>query len=165
MGVRTIIFKEEMSRYVFNMTAGMFGRIVLLGAVAGAVTWLLALALERYLLTPFFCGADGSITICMNSTMIASNISAVMVGVMAVPILAMISMKRALLVVIAAVAALWGVAAWVAGPWYVSLLWTVLGYAVVFAALAWINRLRGDLAAILFIVLFVVLARLVISFT
>lgn len=124
---------------------------------------MLALALERYMLTPFFCGAEDNISICMNSTMIASNIAAVLVGVMTVPILAMISMKRALLVVIAAVVALWGVAAWVASPWYVSLLWTVLAYGAVYGAVAWINRLRGDLGAILFIVIFVVLARLVLS--
>lgn len=163
MGVRTIVFREEMSRYIFNITASTFGRVVLLGALVGAITWLLALALERYMLTPFFCGGEDSVALCLNSTVVASNIAAVLVGVMTVPLLAMISMKRALLVVSAAVVALWGVAAWVAGPWYVSLLWTIAAYAAVYAVLTWINRLRGDISAIIFVVLFVVLARVALS--
>ena len=163
MGVRTIVFREEMSRHIFNITASTFGRVVLLGALAGAITWLLALALERYMLTPFFCGGEDSVALCLNSTVVASNIAAVLVGVMTVPLLAMISMKRALLVVSAAVVALWGVAAWVAGPWYVSLLWTIAAYAAVYAVLTWINRLRGDISAIIFVVLFVVLARVALS--
>src|SRR5690606_7895482 len=138
-------------RYIFNITASTFGRVVLLGALAGAITWLLALALERYMLTPFFCGGEDSVALCLNSTVVASNIAAVLVGVMTVPLLAMISMKRALLVVSAAVVALWGVAAWVAGPWYVSLLWTIAAYAAVYAVLTWINRLRGDISAIIFV--------------
>ena len=164
MALRAIIFREEMSRYFFNMTASVFGKIVLLGAGAGLATWLIGWVLNQYILTPFFCGDPDSISICLNSTVISSNIAAVLVGIMVVPILAMISMKRALLVVIAAIVALWGVAAWIAGPWYVSLIWTVLAYAAVYAALAWINRLRGDLAAIVFIVMFVVIVRAVLAF-
>lgn len=163
MAIRTIIFKEEMSRYIFNMSAAAFGRILILGSVAGLATWLLAFAINSYIVEPFFCNSEASMGVCLNSTFISANIAAVLVGVMSVPVLAMISMKRALLVVIAAVAALWNVAAWVGGEWYVSLILTVLAYAAVFAAVVWINRLRGDLAAIVFLVLFVVLARLILS--
>ena len=41
MGMKEVIFKEEMSRYIFNMSAGVFGRIVALGARAGFAVWLL----------------------------------------------------------------------------------------------------------------------------
>ena len=109
MGVRAIIFKEEMSRYIFNMSAGAFARIVALGAAAGLVTWLLAYAINHYMMVPFFCNNDSATSVCLNSTTISANIAAVLVGVMIVPILAMISMKRALLVVVAAVIALWNV--------------------------------------------------------
>lgn len=163
MGVRAVVFKEEMSRYIFNMTSGVFGRILLLGAGSGLVTWLLAYAINQYVVMPFFCSNGEAAGICVNSTFVSANIAAVLVGIMVVPILAMISMKRSLLVVIAAIAALWNVAAWVGGEWYISLLLTVLAYMVVFAAVAWINRLRGDLAAIVFLVIFVVLARLAIT--
>ncbi len=152
-----------MSRYIFNMSASVFVRIVALGAAAGLVTWLLAYAINHYMMVPFFCNNDSATSVCLNSTTISANIAAVLVGVMIVPILAMISMKRALLVVIAAVIALWNVAAWVGGSWYASLLWTIFAYVAVFAVMAWINRLRGDLAAIIFLGIFVVLARLALT--
>lgn len=163
MGIRSTIFKEEMSRYIVNMTAGVFGRSVLIGAGAGFLTWILGWVANRYVVMPFFCEAQENVSICMNSTVISSNIAAVFVGIMVVPLFAMVATKRALLVVIGAVAALWGVAAWVAGDWWMSLLWTVAAYAGVYAALAWINRLRGTLAAIVCVVAFVVLARLILS--
>lgn len=163
MSVRTTIFKEEASRYIFNMTFGDFMRVILIGAGAGLATWVLALVLDRYMISPFFCGNDSNISICLNSNAIASNIAAILVGIMTVPILAVVSIKRVLLVVIAAVIALWGIASWVAGAWYVSLLWAVLAYAAVFAALVWINRLRSDVAAIIFITLFVFLIRAVVA--
>lgn len=165
MGVAAIIFKEEMSRYMFNMTAGTFLRVITLGVSAGLLTWLMAFVMDKYLLTPIICADPTSATsICLNSTVVSANIAAVLVGIMTVPMLAMIHMKRALIVVVAAVASLWSVAAWMAGPWYMSLLWTIVAYAAVYAALSWINRLRGDLAAILFLIIFAVLARLVFIF-
>lgn len=163
MGIRSTIFKEEMSRYIVNMTAGMFVRSVLLGAAAGLLTWVLGWVANKYIVTPFFCEAQENVSICMNSTMISSNVAAVFVGIMMVPLFAVVATKRALLVVVGVVAALWGVAAWVAGPWWISLLWTIAAYATVYAALAWINRLRGTLAAIVCIVIFVVLARLILT--
>jgi len=163
MGVKAVIFKEEMSKYIFNMSAGAFWRVVFLGASAGLFTWLLALALDKYMLTPIFCADASGASICANSTVVAANVAAVLVGVMTVPLLAVIHIKRALLVVIMAVAALWGVAAWTSGSWLASLLWTVGSYAAVYLAISWINRLRGDLAAIIFIIIFVVLARIVLA--
>ena len=163
MGVKAVIFKEEMSRYIFNMSAGVFGRIVALGAGAGLAVWLLGYAINRFMMVPFFCGGEAATNLCLNSTVISSNIAAVLVGIMIVPVFAMISMKRSLLVVIAAMIALWSVAAWLGGSWYSSLLWTVFAYMAVFASISWINRLRGDLAAIVFRTIFVVLARLAVS--
>ena len=165
MGVKAVIFKEEMSRYIFNMTAGTFVRLLLLGAMLGLFAWSLAIAMDRYMITPFFCGNDASVSVCLNSTVIGGNIATVLMGVMAVPLLAALRTKRALLGALAAVVSLWGIAGWVAGPWYVSLLWTIAVYAAVYVALGWINRLRGNGAAIVFLVLFVLLARLVLAFS
>lgn len=164
MGIRNVIFKEEMSRYITNMSAGMFGRSVLLGTAAGLLTWVLGWAANRYILVPFFCNAEESIMICANGTVISSNIVAVFVGIMMVPLFAMVATRRALLVVVAGIAALWGVAAWVGGAWWLSLLTTVVLYAVVFAALAWLNRLRGTIAAIVLMILFVLAARAILLF-
>ncbi len=164
MSLRSIIFKEETSRYILNMTAASFWRVLLLGALAGAFTWALALAMDKYMLTPIFCSNSDKVALCTNSTIVAGNIAAIFVGIMTVPLMAMIHIKRALIVVAAAVIALWGVPVWVAGAWWVSLLWAIGAYAAVYATLAWINRLRGGIAAGLFIVLFVVAVRLVVLF-
>ena len=163
MGVRAIIFKEEMSRYIFNMTAATFGRLLLVGAMIGLFTWSLAFALDKYMITPFFCGGEANVSVCLNSAVIGGNIATVLMGVMAVPLLAALRVKRSFLVALAAVVSLWGVAGMIAGEWYVALLWTVAAYIAVYAALAWINRLRGDAAAILFMAVFVLLARLVVA--
>lgn len=159
MSLKTAIFKEEMSRYIFNMTAGTFGRILLLGAMIGLFAWALSIAMDRYVLVPLFCDSESGLSVCMNSAVIGANISTVLMGIMVVPMLAALRVKRSLLVAVAAVVSLWGVAAWVAGPWYMSLLWTMGAYAVVYVALTWINRLRGDAAAIVFIIVFAILAR------
>lgn len=164
MGVTAVIFKEQMSRYIFNMSSSVFWRIVMLAAGAGLATWLIGLALDNYILTPIFCNnAGANVSICTDSTVISSNIATLLVGIITVPLLAIIAVKRALVVVVAAIVSLWGVSAWIAGPWYLSLLWVVGAYMAVYAVLAWINRLRGDLAALLFMTIFVVLARLVLA--
>lgn len=162
MGLRTIIFKEEMSRYVYNMTAGIFGRILLISAMIGLFAWSLSFALNRYMIEPFFCNNEASVSICMNSAVISANIATVLMGIMIIPLLATLRVKRSLIVAIAGVISLWGVSGWIAGQWYVSLLWTIIAYVVVYAALTWINRLRGSAAAIVFMLLFALLARLVI---
>lgn len=163
MSIKNIIFKEEVSKRVLNMSASVFMRVMFLGAVAGAITWLLSLALDRYMITPIFCTGQNNLSACVQSATISANIAAVLAGVMIVPILAMTRIRRALLVVVASVASLWGVANWIAGEWYVSLLMSVVVYALVFGALAWINRLRNGFLAFLLMVVFVVLARVVLS--
>lgn len=162
MGVKAVIFREEMSRHFFNMSAATFVKVLVLAAVAGAITWVASIGLDRYVLTPIFCNGAENIAICTNSTLVASNIALVLVAIMVVPLLATLYMKRSLLVVAAAVISLWGMVAWVAGYWYISLLWTIAVFVAVYAALVWLNRLRDDLPAIFFIVLFVVLARVVL---
>ncbi|OYW42974.1 hypothetical protein B7Z28_01130, partial [Candidatus Saccharibacteria bacterium 32-45-3] len=104
MAIKAVIFKEEMSRYIFNMSASAFARIIAMAAAAGLLTWVIAYALNHYVVVPFFCSDDASVGICLNSTFISANIATLLVGIMTVPVLAMISMKRSLLVVIAAVA-------------------------------------------------------------
>ena len=158
------VTKEEVSKFTFNMATGTFVRIVLLGAAVGLFTWLLALALDRYMFVPFFCQTGENVSVCSNSTVIASNIAAVLVGVMAVPLLVTIYARRAILVVVAAVVALWGASAWVAGEWFVSMIWTALASAAIYAVLSWVNRLRNTVAVVILMVLFVIAVRLVISY-
>lgn len=163
MTAKSVLFKEELSKHIFNMTPAVFWRTVSLGVFAGIATWLLSLALDRYILTPYFCNGTENIATCTNSIVISGNIAMVLVGVMVVPLLAMFYNRRSLLIVITAIASLWGLAAWVAGEWYWSLAWTAVAYGFVFMALAWINRLRSNVVAVILMLVFVVIARLVLT--
>ena len=158
------VFKEEPSDYTYHMTGAAFLRVVLMAIGAGLVTWLLALAFDKWMLTPVFCsGAAASTSVCADTTALGGSIATVLVGVMTVPLLTLAGVKRPLLVVIAAVASLWGMATWTSGAWIVSLLWTVGAFAAVYASLVWLNRIRGNAAAIVLMALIVLIARVVLS--
>ena len=100
---------------------------------------------------------------CVNSAAWSSYIALVLVGTMMVPLLIMFGVKRPLVVVIAATVALWGTNLWTSGLWTTSILWTIAASTLVYLAVIWINRIRGNAAAILFVAIFVLLARVVLS--
>ena len=164
MGIMARIFKEEPSKYTYYMSGAAFLRVVFMTVLAGAVTWLLAVAFDKWMLTPIFCsGSTANVSICADTTALGAHISAILVGVMTVPLLTLAGVKRPLLVVIAAIASLWGVAGWTGGEWFLSLILTTLIFALVYTALVWLNRIRGNVGAIVFMALFVILTRVVLS--
>lgn len=163
MRILAAIFKEELSDYFYHLTARAFGRVLLIGAVAGALSWVLAVVFDRYLLTPVFCGETVNFTICSSSKVLGAHLAEVLVGVLAVPLLAVNGVRRPLVVVLAAVAALWGVSMWLAGAWWLSFGVSILASLLTYGALTWLTRLRRDAAAFLFIGLFVLLARVVLA--
>ena len=164
MGIFAKVFKEEPSKYTYHISGAAFWRVVLMVASAGAVTWLLAIAFDKWLLTPVFCsGVANNVSVCADATSLSGHISAVLVGVMLVPLLTLTGVKRPLLVVIAAAASLWGVGVFTGGAWAWSLLWSIGASAAVYSALVWINRIRGNVATIVMMALFVLLARVELS--
>jgi len=138
-------------------------RILAILVASGVAIWLLALAFDKFMITPVFCANAEHISICANSTIIASYVALVLAGIMLVPVLAVFGIKRPLLVVIAATVSLWGVTLWAGGSWILSLLWVVLATVLVYLSLIWLNRIRGNGAAILFMILFAILARVVLA--
>ena len=66
------------------------------------------LRFDKFMITPVFCANAEHISICANSTSIASYVTLVLAGIMLVPVLAVFGIKRPLLVVIAATVSLWG---------------------------------------------------------
>ena len=94
--------------------------------------------------------------------MMAGHIATVIMAIMLVPVLILFGIKRPLVVVLAATIALWGVNFWQAHT-IVAALIASLTYMVVYSSLTWLNRIRGDGAAIALMIVFVVLARVVLS--
>lgn len=162
MSVMAKIFKEEISEYTYPMSRGNFFRVLLLAAFSGVAIWLLGWAIDRFMMTPIFCTATPDVAMCANSTALASHIALVLIGMMTLPLLIMLGLKRPLVMVVAVTATMWGLAQWTGGVWWLSLLLTVAAMVVTYAAISWINRIRGDIAAILMITLFVLAARFVL---
>jgi len=156
MKLLSAIFHEEISDYTYPFSRRVFLRILAILVASGVAIWLLALAFDKFMITPVFCANAEHISICANSTIIASYVALVLVGIMLVPVLAVFGIKRPLLVVIAATVSLWG-------AWILSLLWVVLATVLVYLSLIWLNRIRGNGAAILFMTLFAILARVVLA--
>lgn len=163
MKLLSAIFREETSEYTYSFSKMSFLRVLVALVVSGVAIWLLALAFDRFMITPVFCSNTDNISICANSTIIASYVALVLTGILLVPLLAVFGVKRPLLVVVAATISLWGTTLWANGSWILSMLWVLVATVLVYLALIWINRIRGNAAAILFMSLFVILARVVLS--
>lgn len=164
MKKRLTIFQNKTTDYLYGMSRVLFVRLMVISAIAGALIWVLALLLDRMILSQVFCnGGIEGILMCINSKMNSGYIALVLVSVMMVPMLVMANVRRPLLVVIAATCSLWGITVWTSGTWLVSLLYTVVAVMAVYAALLWLNRIRGNIAAIFFMVMFVALARFVLA--
>ena len=102
MKLLSAIFREEISDYTYPFPKQSFLRIFALLIVSGAVVWVLALAFDKLMIGPVFCSNTDNVSICANSTTIASYVALVLTGVLLVPLLAVFGVKRPLLVVVAA---------------------------------------------------------------
>ena len=153
MKLLSAIFREEISDYTYPFPKQSFLRIFALLIVSGVVVWVLALAFDKLMIGPVFCSNADNVSICANSTTIASYVALVLTGVLLVPLLA----------VVAATISLWGTTLWANGSRILSMLWVLAATMLVYLALIWLNRIRGNAAAILFVAIFVLLARVVLS--
>lgn len=157
------VFHEEESDYMFPVTPVVFWRVVISGMVGGVVTWLIALALDRFIVKQIICGPAADPSMCASSAQIGAYIALVLVSVIIVPIIALYRVRRPLLVVLAAVGALWGVGVSATEAWWLSLIVTTIAFGFVYATTMWLNRIRGNVAAIIFLAIFVLLARVVLA--
>lgn len=164
MGILTKVFSEKPSNNTYYISRVMFMRILMIGIASGLVTWLATMLLDNVVLTPIFCGSDSlNVSVCANSAKLSGYISAILIGIMTVPLLAVAGLKRPLLVVIAVVATLWGVPIWGGGVWWTSMIFSIVVYAFVYATIVWLNRLRNTFFAILSLVIFIVLSRIILA--
>lgn len=139
-------------------------QIALLGAVAGAATWLLGLFVRQVIFVPLFCG-DPTNGLCVGAPELSSNIATLFAAVIALLGLVRFSVYRPLLIVIAAAISLWGLGTWTAGlPWFESIAWAVLLYAFAYVLFAWLVRPRSFVFALVIVAVVVILARVLPSF-
>ena len=164
MGIFSKVFAEEPSNSTNYISRRMFFRLLIIGVISGVAIWLIAMLLDRVVLTPVFCGSESlNVSVCANSASLGGYISAVLIGVMTVPLLAVAGVKRPLLVVLAVTLALWGLPMWGGGMWVTSMIFSMVIYFLTYATVLWLNRIKSSFLAILALLVFVVLARIVLS--
>ena len=157
MSLMTTFFHDQQTSYTYTMSKTTFGRIVLIAACGGVMAWVLSLAFDKLMLTPLFCsGASANVRMCAHSTMLGGDIALLLVNMLLLPL-------RPLLVVLAAAVSLWGMTIWTNGFWLWSLGLTVVVMTLVYATLAWLNQAKHNGVAIVLLLLFAVLARLVLA--
>src|SRR3990167_9122220 len=94
---------------IIEMNIKVFLRVVVAGLVVGLAAWLLTYLLERFILQAIFCG-DNQAANCSNSVVYAGNIAAVIMTIVDLTALVKLSVFRPLLIVLATMVSLWGMA-------------------------------------------------------
>lgn len=138
-------------------------RLLIVGALAGALGWLLYLGIIHYFISPVFCRNAETFSVCNNGGTIAWISAHVIVLAATVAALARIAVYRPLLVVLGVLLSLWGAHSWLGGmTWYAGLLWQVVLFALAMAVFGWVARTTSFVSALIVSVGIVIIARLVL---
>ena len=137
-------------------------KVVVLGVIVGLAVPLLSLLLENYFIKPVFCNGGDGFSICASGGVVANHIAAIIVAFAAFAVLMHWTVYRALLLVIAATVAMWGIKKYAdpltVGSWMEYYLFSALLYALSYALFYWILRLRNFVVSIIIMIVAVVAA-------
>lgn len=138
-------------------------QLFLIGAVTGALGWLLYLGIAHYFIDPVFCQNAVTYAVCRSGGTIAWVSAHVIVLAAAVAVLARFAVYRPLLVVLGVLAALWATHAWLGTmAWYFGLGWQALLFGLAFAVFGWLARMTNFVATVILFVVLVVVARAIL---
>lgn len=141
-----------------------FVRIALIGALVGVVTFALGFVLEKYVITPIGCDAQSTIIKCGSAPQISHNVALLLGGAVGLILLVRRGLFRPLLVVLGAVASLWGVGAMATNfGWIAATLFMVLVCSLVYSLFAWIAQPRRFWVAFALTVAAVIALRLALN--
>lgn len=139
-------------------------RVLVTGLIVGIVSWALTFLLDRFILQAIFCH-DAQAAMCVSSYTYAGNIVGIIMAIVGVSVLVRLGVFRPLLIVLATLVSLWGLAGWVSDlRWFEALLWTAVLYAVCYVAYAWLARIRNAVVMVVIVAVVVVATRLVPMF-
>lgn len=132
---------------------------ILVGFFAGVFTLLLTLGLDRYIFNPIFCPENGSF--CSAVPTLAVVTSLIVVQFIALVALVRLGLFRPLLVVLAAIASVWGFQSWLSGQsWWVASIEAGVLFALAYVLYMWLNRLVYFPVALALTVIAVIITRL-----
>lgn len=146
----------EFSRTMFIMTA-------VTGFLAGVGIWVISLALQRFVIEPYFCQSPDAFNACQNGGTVSLAVALFIGGVFSLIALVKMNVYRPLLVIIASFATLYGVSTWLGSLlWYEAAAIYGLLLASSYVLFAWIARLASFWIVLLLTIGAVVAFRLLL---
>ncbi|HET8884440.1 MAG TPA: hypothetical protein VFM68_03140 [Candidatus Saccharimonadales bacterium] len=154
---------DEQPTSLVTMSFRKLLMVVVIGAIAGLVTWGLTYLLDVYVYKAILCNDETAVQ-CASSSQYAMVTAAVIGAAVGLFGLVRLQVFRPLLVVIASVIALWGLIEVVTFmPWYLAATVSAVLYGLALAVFAWFARVRHFLLAIILVVIMIVAVRLVLN--
>lgn len=158
----TVVEHEQPASAFTSMSNRNLGRVAVIGLLAGILLWFFARILGQYVFQPMFC--SGEALRCGAVANTSEVTSAIIVAIVALVALVKAQTYRPLVVVLASIVSLWGLAEIMSTttPYIVALVSGAL-YAVAFLLFTWILRLRVFWLALGITTLFVVVLRFILA--
>lgn len=136
-------------------------RVGMVGLAAGIIVPLLGLAIANWFITPVFCHAGESFSICASGGVVAYHTAAVIVALAVIVLFANWGIFRPLPLVIAATIGMWGFKKFVeplaASGWLEYFLFSMVLSTLCYLLFFWLLRLRNFPASIILTIVAVVL--------
>ncbi len=152
---------ETRSNFV-PMTWRELARIGAIGAVIGALSVGLYVLFHTYIFQAVLC-RDQANTACGQAATYAAITTAFIASFVAVVVLAHIRVYRPLLIILAAILALWGIQAIAAVlPWCWALVGMIAVGALAYSLFAWIARIRSFILSAVVAIVIAVIIRCII---
>ena len=131
----------------------LLAKILVVGAVLGAVICVISYVLWRFVLSDIVCTAGQSI--CVEANSYAGNIALVLGAIIGVISLVKIGVYRPVIISLGATICLWGIGGWFFGRSIIIL------YTLSYALFAWISRIRKAPVMLITFIIITILARII----
>lgn len=141
-------------------------RVALTGIAAGVLIPLIGWAISNWVIDPVFCQGGSQAAICQNSSMVGYYVASVIVALALGVLLTSWGIFRAIMIVIGATVALWGLQKYL-GPlsensWLEYGLASAVAYGAAYVLFYWLMRLKNFVFSLLLALAAVVIARWVL---
>lgn len=135
-------------------------RVALLGFVVGIAAWLVMLFARDVALSAIPCGEATSETCTTMTASTAGIISVIAAGFVGLLGLVKLGVYRPIIVIVAVVICLWSLSDWTRElPWFESITWYGILYAVLYALFSWLVRPRSVVIVLLITIPVVAMIR------
>ena len=152
--------KEERAALLAPMNVKQLLGVGLIGLMIGVIVWAISAVVDQYVLQVLFCQNND----CGDMKPIAGAIGAVIGAALGLFSLVKLRVVRPLLVVVAAMAALWNLTLTMNElPIYGIVLATALLYAAIYAVLTWLARLRSMYVVLILFVAIIIAIRFALT--